>query len=104
MVSEGDIAPDFQLPTDDGRILELGGMKGSPVVLYFYPKDDTSGCTKEALAFTEHANDFLSLGAPVVGERQQRGLGHRVHGVGRHEVVDVEHVRVRGVLRARRGP
>jgi len=67
MVSEGDIAPDFQLPTDDGRILELGGMKGSPVVLYFYPKDDTSGCTKEALAFTEHAKDFLSLGARVVG-------------------------------------
>jgi len=67
MVSEGDIAPDFQLPTDDGSTLKLGGMKGSPVVLYFYPKDDTSGCTKEALAFTEHAKDFSSLGARVVG-------------------------------------
>ncbi len=67
MVSEGDIAPDFQRPTDDGTTLEISGMKGSPVVLYFYPKDDTSGCTKEALAFTEHAKDFSSLGARVVG-------------------------------------
>ena len=67
MVSEGDIAPEFQLPTDDGTILKLDAMRGSPVVLYFYPKDDTSGCTKEALAFTEHAKDFSTLGARVVG-------------------------------------
>jgi len=67
MVSEGDIAPDFQLPTGDGTTLELSKLKGSPVVLYFYPKDDTSGCTKEALAFTEHAKDFSKLGAGVIG-------------------------------------
>ena len=67
MVSEGDIAPDFQLPTDDGTILELSAMRGSPLVLYFYPKDDTSGCTKEALAFTEHVKDFSALGTRVVG-------------------------------------
>ena len=67
MVSEGDIAPDFQLPTDDGATLELSSLRGSPVVLYFYPKDNTSGCTKEALAFTEYAKDFSKLGARVIG-------------------------------------
>ena len=67
MVSEGDIAPDFQLPTDDGKALELHAMRGAPVVLYFYPKDDTSGCTKEALDFTDHAKDFSKLGARVIG-------------------------------------
>ena len=67
MVEEGDIAPDFQLPTDDDDSLELSGLRGAPVVLYFYPKDDTSGCTKEALGFTDHQKDFAALGAKIVG-------------------------------------
>ena len=67
MVEEGDIAPDFQLPTDDESTLKLSELRGTPVVLYFYPKDDTSGCTKEALGFTDHEKAFTKLGAKIVG-------------------------------------
>ena len=67
MVEEGDIAPDFQLPTDDDSSLELSGLRGAPAVLYFYPKDDTSGCTKEALGFSDHQKGFAALGARIVG-------------------------------------
>ena len=67
MVEEGKKAPDFKLPGDDGEIIHLGGLKGSTVVLFFYPKDDTSGCTKEAIAFTELKKDFQKLGAVVIG-------------------------------------
>ena len=52
MVQDGDKAPDFELATDDGGTLKLSKLKGKPVVLYFYPKDDTSGCTAEAKDFT----------------------------------------------------
>lgn len=62
----GDLAPDFDLPTDDGRV-SLAALKGKPVVLYFYPKDDTTGCTAEAQAFTALADDFAAAGAAVVG-------------------------------------
>lgn len=67
MVDEGDKAPDFELESDDGGTIRLSDMKGSPVVVYFYPKDDTSGCTKEAIAFTELASDFDKLGVRVIG-------------------------------------
>lgn len=67
MVEEGKKAPDFKLPADDGETIHLGGLKGTPVVLFFYPKDDTSGCTKEAIAFTELEKEFQDLGAVVIG-------------------------------------
>lgn len=65
--SEGDSAPDFSMPTDGGGEVSLKGLKGQTVVLYFYPKDDTSGCTKEAIGFTERAGDFKKAGAVVIG-------------------------------------
>ena len=60
-------APDFDLPRDgDGRV-SLADLKGKKVVLYFYPKADTSGCTKQAIGFTERAADFEAAGAVVLG-------------------------------------
>ena len=53
MLQDGDIAPDFALPTDAGGTFKLSGLRGKPVVVYFYPKDDTSGCTIEAKDFWE---------------------------------------------------
>jgi peroxiredoxin Q/BCP len=61
------VAPDFELPTDGGRTLKLSHLKGKPVVLYFYPKDDTSGCTAEAKDFSRLAADFRTAGAQVIG-------------------------------------
>ncbi|MBN9247682.1 MAG: redoxin domain-containing protein, partial [Hyphomicrobium sp.] len=52
MIEEGKKAPDFALPDDNGREVRLSKLKGHPVVLYFYPKDDTSGCTQEAKDFS----------------------------------------------------
>lgn len=65
-LAEGDAAPDFELPTDSGRI-RLSQEKGKAVVLYFYPKDDTSGCTMEAIDFSRLAGAFAAAGAIVVG-------------------------------------
>lgn len=62
----GDTAPDFTLPTDDGTIT-LSALKGNPVVVYFYPKDDTSGCTKEAIAFSKLKPEFDKIGTRVIG-------------------------------------
>jgi len=63
----GDKAPDFSLPTGDGKNLSLKDLKGKKVVLYFYPKDDTSGCTKEACSFQENLGAIKRKGAVVVG-------------------------------------
>jgi peroxiredoxin Q/BCP len=67
MVEDGAKAPDFKLATDEGQTLQLSKLEGKPVVVYFYPKDDTSGCTAEAKAFTALADDFAAAGALVVG-------------------------------------
>ena len=67
MVDEGDKAPDFELESDSEGTIRLSALKGSPVVVYFYPKDDTSGCTKEAIAFTELAPEFAKLGVRIIG-------------------------------------
>jgi peroxiredoxin Q/BCP len=67
MIADGDKAPDFELPTDGGETLELSRLRGKPAVLYFYPKDDTSGCTAEAKDFTRLAPDFRKAGVEVIG-------------------------------------
>jgi peroxiredoxin Q/BCP len=67
MIEPGTPAPDFTLPRDGGGEVSLADLKGRIVVLYFYPKDDTSGCTKEAIAFTELAPEFEAAGATVLG-------------------------------------
>ncbi|WP_416897219.1 MAG: peroxiredoxin [Minwuia sp.] len=64
---EGDKAPAFDMPTDGGGKVSLAGLKGQNVVLYFYPRDDTPGCTKEAIAFTGLAQDFKDANAVIVG-------------------------------------
>ncbi len=63
----GDTAPAFDLPADGGGRVSLAGLKGKTVVLYLYPKDDTSGCTSEAQQFTTLAEDFRKAGAVIVG-------------------------------------
>ncbi|MEY4091310.1 MAG: hypothetical protein RLZZ496_492 [Pseudomonadota bacterium] len=63
----GDKAPDFTLPGDGGSEISLSALKGSKVVLYFYPKDDTSGCTKEAIAFNGLRKFFEKAGAVIIG-------------------------------------
>lgn len=67
MVQDGDKAPDFEMPAEDGASLTLSSLKGKPVVLYFYPKDDTSGCTAQARDFTRLAPDFRKAGVEVIG-------------------------------------
>jgi thioredoxin-dependent peroxiredoxin len=66
-VEVGDKAPDFKLRTDGGGKISLQDFKGKPVVLYFYPKDDTSGCTAEACAFRDALPDFSKVEAAIVG-------------------------------------
>lgn len=66
-VETGSKVPDFELPTDGGDTFQLSAHKGTPVVLFFYPKDDTTGCTAEAKDFTRLAADFRSAGIAVLG-------------------------------------
>jgi peroxiredoxin Q/BCP len=66
-IEEGQAAPAFDLPADGGGRVRLADYAGRPLVLYLYPKDDTSGCTKEAQAFAEAYDDFKAAGADVVG-------------------------------------
>jgi peroxiredoxin Q/BCP len=66
-VEVGAKAPDFTLAADDGSRVKLSALKGNPVVLYFYPKDDTPGCTREACAFRDAQKQIQKLGAKVLG-------------------------------------
>jgi len=63
----GDKAPSFRIATDDGEVISSAALKGAPYVVYFYPKDDTSGCTKEAIAFSGALAKFKKLGVEVLG-------------------------------------
>lgn len=67
MIYEGKKAPDFVLPDDNGGEVRLSKLKGRPVVLYFYPKDGTSGCTQEAKDFSCLAGEFAAAGAELIG-------------------------------------
>jgi peroxiredoxin Q/BCP len=67
MIAEGQAAPDFELTSDSGERVRLSSLRGQPVVLYFYPKDDTPGCTKEACEFRDAYDDFRERGAIVLG-------------------------------------
>ncbi len=67
MVELGKKAPAFSLPTDGGGSISLKNLKGRKVVLYFYPKDDTPGCTKEACGFRDALPDFSKLDAVIIG-------------------------------------
>lgn len=67
MIEEGAACPNFELPDDAGATVTRDGLAGAPFVLYFYPKDDTSGCTQEAIDFSRLAPEFGALGIPVLG-------------------------------------
>src|ERR687888_273627 len=72
----GDAAPEFTLPTDGGGKISLKSLRGKKVVLYFYPKDDTSGCTKEACGFRDSLPDFSQLNATVIGISKDSVASH----------------------------
>ena len=72
----GDKAPSFTLPSDGGGRISLADLKGKSVVLYFYPKDDTSGCTAEAIAFSKDAKGFKAAGAVVIGVSKDSAASH----------------------------
>ncbi len=75
-VEAGDKAPDFTLPADDGRAVSLKEFRGKKVVLYFYPKDDTSGCTAEACAFRDNLARATTKGAVVLGVSRDDTKSH----------------------------
>jgi thioredoxin-dependent peroxiredoxin len=75
-LAEGDPAPDFELVTDGGGRAHLKDFKGEPVVVYFYPKDDTSGCTAEAIAFNGLRAKFAAAGATVIGVSPDSAASH----------------------------
>lgn len=66
-IKEGDVAPDFSAPTNNGGTVSLADLRGKHVILYFYPKDDTPGCTKEACAFRDNFALFKQKGAVILG-------------------------------------
>lgn len=72
----GDTIPEFSLPTDRGGTLSSAEIAGKTMVLYFYPKDNTSGCTKQARAFRDALNDFTSAGTMVVGVSPDGAASH----------------------------
>lgn len=80
MVQDGYKAPDFELPTGGGENIKLSRLKGKPVVLYFYPKDDTSGCTAEAKDFSRLAPAFRKAGVEVIGLSPDSVESHRKFG------------------------
>mgnify|MGYP001556715838 CR=1 FL=1 len=86
MSLNGQIAPDFTLPRDGGGEITLSSLRPQKVVLYFYPRDDTSGCTREALDFTEHQPAFDAARTVIVGVSKDTVRKHNTfiakHGLG----------------------
>src|SRR3954447_11497645 len=76
MVEEGKPAPDFELTSDSGDTVKLSDLRGKPVVLYFYPKDDTPGCTTQACALRDSYDDFTERGAVVLGVSPDTETSH----------------------------
>ena len=75
-VNVGDTAPDFTIPTDGNGTVTLSKLRGKPVVLYFYPKDDTSGCTAQACGFRDSFPDYGKTGATVIGVSRDPVAAH----------------------------
>jgi peroxiredoxin Q/BCP len=67
MIDQGQVAPDFELPDQDGRTVKLSDFRGQPVVLYFYPKASTPGCTTQACGVRDHRADYEQANAVVLG-------------------------------------
>jgi peroxiredoxin Q/BCP len=75
-LSEGSRVPSFELPDQDGNVVSSSSLEGNPFVLYFYPKDDTPGCTKEACGFRDDIGKFSSKGVRVIGVSPDRPESH----------------------------
>lgn len=75
-LAPGDRAPAFRMPTDSAGQVSSAALKGKPYILYFYPKDDTSGCTKEAIEFTAAKKKFDALGIEIVGVSKDTATSH----------------------------
>jgi peroxiredoxin Q/BCP len=67
VLKSGDVAPDFELQTDAGELLKMSDLRGKKVILYFYPKDNTPGCTTEAVGFRDHTREIEREGAVILG-------------------------------------
>jgi peroxiredoxin Q/BCP len=76
MVEEGKAAPDFELQSDAGETIKLSALRGKPVVLYFYPKDDTPGCTAQACGIRDAYGEFQQAGAVVLGVSPDSEASH----------------------------
>jgi thioredoxin-dependent peroxiredoxin len=76
VIEEGKPAPDFELPTDSGETIKLSDLRGKPVVLYFYPKDDTPGCTTQACGIRDAYGEFERAGAVVLGVSPDNERSH----------------------------
>ncbi|HET6321634.1 MAG TPA: thioredoxin-dependent thiol peroxidase [Hyphomicrobium sp.] len=94
-IEEGMTAPDFALPDGDEKVVSLRELRGKPVVVYFYPKDDTAGCTTEAKDFTCLAEEFAAAGAILLGISPDSPASHRKfvdkHGLGVRLLSDEAH-------------
>lgn len=76
MPDVNDMAPDFTLPRDGGDTVSLSDLRGQAVVLFFYPRDDTPGCTKESIGFSERLQEFADLGVQVLGISKDSVASH----------------------------
>jgi len=76
MLKEGDKAPDVALPLPDGSTTSVAAQAGKPLVFYFYPKDDTPGCTTEAQSFSALVDDFAAVGATIIGVSKDKPARH----------------------------
>jgi len=94
MLKAGNMAPDFVLPDADMQMTDSASLGGSPYVIYFYPKDDTPGCTMEGIEFTELMSDFEALGVAVIGVSKDTCVSHAAfrdkYGLSIHLLADVE--------------
>ena len=94
MVNAGDPAPAFNLPDADMMMTDSADLAGKPYVIYFYPKDDTPGCTMEGLEFSDLLDDFAAVGAMVIGVSKDTCVSHAAfrdkHGISVQLLADVE--------------
>jgi peroxiredoxin Q/BCP len=95
VIEEGKPAPDFELPSDSGETVKLSTLRGKPVVLYFYPKDDTPGCTTQACGMRDAYGEFERAGAVVLGISPDDEKSHvkfkEKHGLPFTLLADTEH-------------
>lgn len=94
MLQPGSTAPDFSLPDADMEMFRLSRLRGKTVVLYFYPKDDTPGCTTEAIEFSDLEDEFVKLNSTIIGISKDDCISHAVfrdkHGLAIDLLADVD--------------